>query len=84
MNLKPVFSEDETIDIWKTQDNENANDIEAINETDLAIKNPILSDSEENNLLQINEKQLDDINKSVIGIFDPEENNFDLNMWVDN
>ena len=82
LNLKPVFSEDETIDIWKTQDNENANDIEAINETDLAIKNPILSDSEENNLLQINEKQLDDINKSVIGIFDPEENNFDLNMWV--
>jgi hypothetical protein len=82
LNLKPVFSEDETIDIWKTQDNENANDIETINETDLAIKNPILSDSDQNNLVQINENQLDDINKSVIGIFDPEENNFDLNMWV--
>jgi hypothetical protein len=81
LNLKPVFSEDETIDIWKTQENESTNDIQITDETDLAIKNPILSDDEENVLVQINENELDNSSKSVIGIFDPEENNFDLDMW---
>ena len=82
LNLKPVFSEDETIDIWKSQENENTNDIQNTNETDLIIENTILSENEENVLVQINENQLDDNNKSVIGIFDPEENNFNLDMWV--
>ncbi len=84
LNLKPAFTEDETIDIWKAQENgnENANDVQTTNETDLEIKNSILSESEENVLVKINENKLDDSSKSVIGIFDPEENNFNLNMWV--
>ena len=85
LNLKPAFTEDETIDIWKAQENgnENANDVQTTNEIDLEIKNSILSESEENVLVKINENKLDDSSKSVIGIFDPEENNFNLNMWLE-
>ena len=34
-------------------------------------------------VIRIDDDKIEDQNRSVIGIFDPEENNFNLNMWLD-
>ena len=31
--------------------------------------------------IKIDEEKIDDFNQSLVGIFDPEENNFNLHMW---
>ena len=33
--------------------------------------------------INIEEDKIDEFDKSVIGIFDPEQNNFNLNMWTE-
>ena len=76
-----AIAEDETIDIWEKKDSSeyqsNENEINKKNK----IKNSILSESENKFTVEINEKEIKDQNQSVIGIFDPEKNNFNLNMW---
>ena len=41
----------------------------------------ILSESINKIEIQINEEKIENFNQSLIGIFDPDENNFSLNMW---
>jgi hypothetical protein len=74
-----ALAEDEPADIWQTNENKNVtnNGISIENETE--IKNINLS---ENKITQqIDEDLIDDEDRSVIGILDPEKNNFNLNMW---
>ena len=62
------------VDIWEKKETNN-------NETknELTIETPTFSD--ETDEIKINENKIEDFQQSVIGIIDPEENNFNLNMW---
>ena len=66
------------VDIWKKK--ENPKDLNITNE-EIKIKSPTISKDKEKLTIKINEQEISDIDNSLIGIFDPEENNFSLNMW---
>ncbi len=77
------LADDEAIDIWEDNEsdqeesdkdkNQDANDIET--------ENSIISEDINKITVSINENKLAESNQSVVGIFDPEENNFNLHMW---
>ena len=75
------FAEDEPIDIWENKKIKMSRIIETDNEKDITIESPILSDDINKIVIKIDEDQIENYDRSVIGIFDPEENNFNLNMW---
>ena len=77
---KSILAENEAADIWA--DNENSTSEEIIDtEQEIKIESPILSDDITKLVIKIDEDELKKNSNSVIGIFDPEENNFNLNMW---
>ena len=75
------FAEEEVIDIWKKQENQSEQNNQTDNEGEIKIESPILSDNIDKIVIKIKEDEIESNNKSVIGLFDPEENNFNLNMW---
>ena len=76
------FSEDKPADIWeKNEDIENEDEQTDI-EKDITIESPIISDDVNRIVIKIDERKIQASEQSIIGIFDPEENNFDLNMWA--
>ena len=78
LTFESAVSEDEPGNIWgKKEVNK-----ESVNEKDIKIESPILSGDIEKILIKIDENMIEAQNESVIGIFDPEENNFNLNMWT--
>ena len=81
INITFSFSlaEEEPVDIWKQ--NEVDEKKENLDEKKITIESPILSDDVEKIVIKINEDTIENNDSSVIGIFDPQENNFNLNMW---
>ena len=79
--LNPVASEDEPADIWEKKENQNEENNEANDEKDITIESPILSDDINKIVIKIDEDKIENQSESIIGIFDPAENNFNLNMW---
>ena len=79
--LNPVASEDEPADIWEKKENQNEENNEANDEKDITIESPILSGDINKIVIKIDEDKIENQSESIIGIFDPEENNFNLNMW---
>ena len=77
LTFNPVLAEDEPADIWEDQVDQKEQD----NKKNITIKSPILSDSVDKIIIKIDENKIKDQKQSVIGIFDPDENNFNLNMW---
>ena len=69
-----------TSDIWKKQENQSEQSNPTSNETEIAIESPILSDDESKISTKIDEQKINR-DQTIIGIFDPEKNNFSLNMW---
>ena len=67
------------VDIWEKKENDQSNKIN--NEKEIKIEKPTLSEDANEIIIEIDENEIIDSNKSIIGIFDPEENNFNLNMW---
>ena len=67
------------VDIWEKKENDQSNKIN--NEKEIKIEKPTLSEDANEIIIEIDENEITDSNKSIIGIFDPEENNFNLNMW---
>ena len=67
-----------SIDIWEKKENEKK---DTATQDDKTIKSPILSGDTNKIAISIDEKDLENKDDAVIGIFDPEENNFNLNMW---
>jgi len=76
-----VFAEEEAIDIWQDKENQNRQNTQIDSEKNITIESPILSDDINKIVIKIEENEIGDQDRSVIGIFDPEENNFNLNMW---
>ena len=81
LTFNSVLSEDEPVDIWKKNENQNKETSEAEEEKDITIESPILSEDINKIIIKIDENKIEDDGQAVIGIFDPEENNFNLNMW---
>ena len=77
-----VFGEDEPADIWKSEENQNEQNIAVDNEKKITIESPIISEDIKKIVIKV-EDEIEDQSRSVIGIFDPEKNNFNLNMWSD-
>ena len=77
-----AFGEDEPADIWKDKKNQNEQNNENDNEKDITIESPIISEDVSKIIIKIDDNKIEDSTRSVVGIFDPEENNFNLNMWL--
>jgi len=77
-----AFGEDEPADIWKDKKNQNEQNNESDNEKDITIESPIISENVSKIIIKIDDNKIEDSTRSVVGIFDPEENNFNLNMWL--
>ena len=68
------------VDIWKKKENQNEQNNQT-SEEEITIQSPILSDDVGEVKLSIDEKKIEESDHAVIGIFDPEKNDFNLNMW---
>ena len=69
------------VDIWEKKKKKNDQSNQINNEKEIKIESPILSEDINKAIIEIDENEIKDSDKSIIGIFDPEENNFNLNMW---
>jgi len=76
-----AFGEDEPADIWGKQEDQKKQSNEKDNQKDFTIESSTLSDDVTKAVIKIDEDQIEERGSSIIGIFDPEENNFNLNMW---
>tara|TARA_B100001123_G_scaffold414975_1_gene515022 strand:+ start:1057 stop:2799 length:1743 start_codon:yes stop_codon:yes gene_type:complete len=68
-------------DIWKKTENQSEERKETLDKKKITIESPIVSDETNEISIKIDEKKIGTMGESVIGIFDPEENNFTLDMW---
>ena len=73
---------DTAVDIWKKQENKKSLD-NKINTEEIIIKSPILSSEANTESENISELELDQHEQTIIGLFDPKDNNFDIGMWLD-
>ena len=77
------FSEDEPADIWENQDT-NLEENSAIKEEKKeTIESPILSENENTSSISIAETELEENKIEIVGLFDPQEYDFNLVMWID-
>ena len=67
-------------DIWKKKETE-TKQIQEDDEEKITIDNPTLPEDINKIEITINEEEIDNFEQAVVGIFDPEENNFNLDMW---
>jgi len=78
-----TFAEEQAEDIWGETDETNQISTNAINEqNETTIESPIISGDISKIVIKIDEDKIEESRQSVIGIFDPKENNFNLNMWL--
>ena len=78
-----VLAEEEPADIWEEKENKNEQNDQTNIEQDITIESPILSDDVSKVIIKIDENKIEDHDQSIVGIFDPEKNNFNLNMWLE-
>jgi len=67
------------VDIWKQNKANNQQNNQIDDQDKEVINSPILS--EDVKKITINEQEIAESERVLIGLFDPEENNFNLNMW---
>ena len=76
--LNPIFA---AVDIWKQNEKKDEKNNQITNEGETTIESPIISEDIQKVIIKIDENKIEDSDQSVIGIFDPEKNNFNLDMW---
>ena len=69
------------VDIWEKKEKNSEQSNQLNNEKEIKIESPILSDEIEKITINIDEKKLNKSKQTIFGLFDPEDNNFNLNMW---
>ena len=74
-----AFSAD-PVDIWNKENIKEEN-TQLNDENEITIESPILFNDVNKITIRIDEEKILKPDQNVIGIFDPEENNFSLNMW---
>ena len=80
--LNLAFAEEEAIDIWQDKENQSEQNTQINNKKDITVESSIFSDDVNKIVIKVEENRIGDQDRSVIGIFDPEENNFNLHMWA--
>ena len=68
-------------DIWKEKKNKNEQSNQTNSENKIIIKSPILSGDVNKITINIEEREIESSAQGMVGIYDPEDNNFNLNMW---
>ena len=81
LNFKFALSEDKPADIWEQQDDQEEDNNTSSSEKNITIESPIISEDVSKIVIKIDEDKIENQSESVVGIFDPEENNFNLDMW---
>jgi len=79
--LNNLLAEDEPADIWEKKEVINEENTKISDEEKTKLKSPIALESESETTIQIEEDTIEEDKISIIGLFDPQENNFNLNMW---
>ena len=74
-----AVAENEAADIWEQNNNEEEKN-DTNTDKDITIESPILSGDIKKIVIKIDEDNLETQTESVIGIFDPEENNFNCQI----
>ena len=77
-NISPCIA---AVDIWEKKKSEEQPNNQIEDDENLTIDSPIISDDVNKIIIKIEEDKILDQKESVIGIFDPEENNLSLDMW---
>ena len=77
------LSEDEPADIWKTQDVNVEESNKVKEEKKTTIESSILSSDENASTVSIAETELEKNEVKIVGLFDPQEYDFNLGMWMD-
>jgi len=80
--LSSALAEDDPANIWEDGENQSKENVTLTNEESATIESPIIVRDENKKVIQINEDKIEENVRSVVGIFDPQENNFNLNMWL--
>ena len=70
---------EDSVDIWKKKENKNLENNK--NENSIDSKSLILIDNSDVDENLINEEEVE-LKSSIVGLFDPEENNLSLSMWA--
>jgi len=75
--------QDKAEDIWKETENNTEQNDQIDNDTKATtIESPILSSDINKITIDVDELELDKSKQTIIGLFDPKKNNFNLNMWL--
>ena len=82
LNLSFALGEEEPADIWKKNEKQIIEGSEE-EKKDITIESPVFSDDISKIVIKIDESEIGNPEESVVGIFDPERNNFNLNMWAE-
>ena len=72
---------DRPADIWEKKENQNQQNNQIIDDKEITLESPILSDDINKITIKVEEQEISISDQAVIGIFDPADNNFSLNMW---
>ena len=73
---------EEAVDIWKKKEENKTQNESENGKKEIIIKTPILSDEIEKISITINEQEIENSEGIIVGLFDPEEFGFNLNMWT--
>ena len=69
------------VDIWEKKENNTSENIQTNSDNKIITDSPKFSDEIDEEKFSINEEEINTSKQSIIGIFDPEINNFNLNLW---
>tara|TARA_Y100000590_G_scaffold396244_1_gene476787 strand:+ start:1226 stop:2968 length:1743 start_codon:yes stop_codon:yes gene_type:complete len=70
-------------DIWKQKENENAEGTKIDIEKKITIEGSTLGEDIKKISIEVDQQEIKNFDQTLIGIFDPQDNDFNLNMWVE-
>jgi len=69
------------VDIWEKKEDNTLENTQTNSENKNTIESPKLSDEKKEKKFTVSEEEINTTKESIIGIFDPEINDFNLNLW---
>ena len=69
------------VDIWEKKEDNTLENTQTNSENKITIESPKLSDEKKEKKFSVSEEKINTSKESIIGIFDPEINDFNLNLW---
>ena len=69
------------VDIWEKKEDNTLENTQTNSENKITIESPKLSDEKKEKKFSVSEEKINTSKESIIGIFDPEINDFSLNLW---